>query len=164
MVAKIIELNGNRVTLDVDFTDAFEGKEEVEITVGTKKKRSLDANAYFHVLVGKIADKLRISKAKCKNILISRYGQYEIIDGEQTIISVSSEIDMENREDIHCNPLGYGYVNGKQFTHYAIMRPSHLLDSKEFAILLDGTVDEAKQMGIEVLSPEEIKRIESLWK
>ena len=29
-----------------------------------RKKRSLDANAYFHVLVGKIADALTISKAK----------------------------------------------------------------------------------------------------
>lgn len=38
-----------------------------------RKKRSLDANAYFHVLVGKIADRLGISKTRCKNILIGRY-------------------------------------------------------------------------------------------
>ena len=30
------------------------------------RKRSLDANAYFHVLVGKIAEALTISKAKAK--------------------------------------------------------------------------------------------------
>lgn len=40
-----------------------------------RQKRSLDANAYFHVLVGKIADALTISKAKAKNVLICKYGQ-----------------------------------------------------------------------------------------
>lgn len=30
------------------------------------QKRSLDANSYFHALVGKIADALTISKAKAK--------------------------------------------------------------------------------------------------
>ena len=37
-----------------------------------RKKRSLDANAYFHLLVGKLADSLRISKIRCKNIMIGR--------------------------------------------------------------------------------------------
>lgn len=37
------------------------------------QKRSIDANAYFHVLVGKIADVLTISKAKAKNVLICKY-------------------------------------------------------------------------------------------
>ena len=162
MVGRIIDITGNRMIIETDFPDTFTKETEVEIKIA-KRKRSLDANAYFHVLVGKIADKLRISKAKCKNILLARYGQEEMCDGERTVISVLSDIDMENREDIHCKPVGYGEANGKQFTHYVIMRPSHELDSKEFAILLDGTVEEAKQMGIEVLSEKEIERIESLY-
>lgn len=40
-----------------------------------RAKRSLDANAYFHVLVGKIADVLTVSKPKAKNMLICKYGQ-----------------------------------------------------------------------------------------
>lgn len=40
-----------------------------------REKRSKDANAYFHVLAGKIADSQSppISKHRCKNMLIGRY-------------------------------------------------------------------------------------------
>ena len=44
-----------------------------------RERRSLDANAYFHVLVGKIADALTISKAKAKNVLICKYGQPQLL-------------------------------------------------------------------------------------
>lgn len=163
MVVKVVGIDGNRVTLETEFTDLFD-KEELEITIGeAKKKRSKDANAYFHVLVGKIADKLRMSKMECKNIMLSRYGQYEYQDGKRMVISVDSDIDMMNREDIHCSALGYGEINGKQFTHYAIMKPSHEMTSYEMAKLIDGVVDEAKALGIETLSPAEIERIKERW-
>lgn len=163
MVVKVVGIDGNRVTLETEFTDVF-NKAEVEITVGeAKKKRSKDANAYFHVLVGKIADKLRMSKMECKNIMLSRYGQYEYQDGKRMVISVDSDIDMMNREDIHCSALGYGEINGKQFTHYAIMKPSHEMTSYEMAKLIDGVVDEAIALGIETKTPEELERLKSLW-
>ena len=163
MVVKVLNIDGNRVTIETPFTDLF-NKPEVEITIGeVKKKRSLNANAYFHVLVGKIADKLNISKQKCKNIMLSRYGQYEIHDGQRTVISVLSEIDMDNREDIHCSAIGYGKVGDKQFTHYAIMKPSHEMNTYEMAKLLDGTIEEAKELGIETLTPNELERMKSVW-
>ena len=168
MVATIVNVERTedryRVTMDVDFIDGFD-KPEIEFTIGTpKKKRSKDANAYFHVLVGKIAEKCRMSKIHCKNIMLARYGQYEFMDGKRFIISVDSDIDMANREDIHCSAIGYGEVNGKKFTHYAVMKPSHLYDTQEMAHLIDGTVDEAKELGIETLTPAELERMKSLWK
>ena len=53
-----------------------------------KKKRSLDSNAYFHVLVGKLAQAQTppISKARCKNMLIADYGQEEYIDGQIVVL------------------------------------------------------------------------------
>lgn len=51
---------------------------QIAITIKAyKKKRSLDANSYFHVLVGKIADATGNSKVYIKNKLIAEYGQYE---------------------------------------------------------------------------------------
>jgi len=163
MVVKVVGIDGNRVTLETEFTDVF-NKAEVEITVGeAKKKRSKDANAYFHVLVGKIADKLRISKIHCKNIMLARYGQDVFLDGKRFVISVDSDIDMMEREDIHCSAIGYGEVKGKKFTHYAVKKPSHEMTSYEMAKLIDGVVDEAKELGIETLSPAEIERIKQRW-
>ena len=136
----------------------------VDLTVDKwSDKRSLQANAYFHVLVGKIAEKLTISKAKAKNILLGKYGQREMVDDGPLIISILENVDMYEREDIHCIPVGHGVVNGRDFTHWALVRPSHEYDTKEMAALIDGTIADAKELGIETLSENEIKRMEAAW-
>lgn len=154
-----------RVTFEVDAVDEVRGLEgELEISVKRyKTKRSLNANAYFHVLVGKIADTLSISKPRAKNILLGRYGQREITDERPLIISVISEVDLYEREDIHCIPVGHGTVGEREFTHWAIIRPSHTYDTAEMSKLIDGTVDEAKELGIETLTPSEIERMKTAW-
>lgn len=154
-----------RVSFDVDSIDELNGMEG-NLSISVKKnsgRRSLSANAYFHVLVGKIAEALRISKARAKNTLLGRYGQRELNEVGQVIISVLSEIDMMEREDIHCVPVGYETANGKEFTHYAVVRGSHTYNTMEMSKLIDGAVDEAKELGIETLSPAEIERMKTLW-
>lgn len=131
---------------------------DMEITK-VKKKRSLDANAYFHLLVGKIADQLKISKPRCKNILLGRYGQREGVS-----VSVRADIEMLEREDIHTIATGYQQVYGVEHITYDVIRPSHTYDTKEMSILIAGTVDEAKDLGIETMTPDEIARITSHWR
>lgn len=154
-----------RVTFQVDSIDEIRGlKDTVKISVKRlTQRRSLNANAYFHVLVGKIAEKLNISKARAKNELLGKYGQRELTDKGQLIISVRSDIDMMEREDLHCVPVGYATLNGTEFTHWAIVRGSHTYDNLEMNALLTGTVDEAKELGIETESPDEIERMKALW-
>ena len=155
-----------RVTFEVDSIDELTGLEGfLYITVKKLgKKRSLNANAYFHVLVGKIAEALHISKARAKNILLGKYGQREFDSKGQLIISVRSDIDLLEREDLHCVIVGYGKVNDTDFTHYAIVRPSHTYDSMEMAALIDGTVEDAKELGIPTETPDTIARMKELWK
>ena len=155
-----------RITFEVDCIDEINGLEGMLsiIVKRISKKRSLNANAYFHLLVGKIAEKNHTSKAFAKNLLMARYGQEEIIDGERYIISTLSNIPMCEREDIHCKAIGYGHTNGKEFTHYCVMRPTHEYDSVEMAHLIDGTVEEAKELGIPTITPNEIERMKELWK
>ena len=171
MVGRIVEcsrsLTGNlRVTFEVDSLDELRGMEDKEITLEAKisrNKRSLNANAYFHVLVGKIAEKLTISKAKAKNILLGKYGQREMVDDGPLIISILENVDMYEREDIHCIPVGHGVVNGRDFTHWAIVRPSHEYDTKEMAALIDGTIEDAKELDIETITPAELERMKAAW-
>ena len=154
-----------RVTFETDSIDEINGLEG-RLNFVIKKvthKRSLNANAYFHVLVGKIAEKLNCSKARAKNEMLGRYGQREMTDKGQLIISVRSDIDMMEREDLHCVRVGYGRVNGVEFTHWALVRGSHTYDNLEMNALITGTVDEAKELGIEVLSPDEIERLKATW-
>lgn len=131
-----------------------------------RKKRSLDANAYFHVLVGKIADKLVISKTRCKNILICKYGQQEFLEEcEQIVIKTNIDVEkMLEQEYLHCLPCGTKEENGTEVTFYKVFRPSHTYDSKEFSVLIEGTVQDAKELGIEVLPPAEIERMVRAWR
>ena len=155
-----------RVTFEVDCIDELNGLEG-ELNIAAKKirgKRSLNANAYFHLLVGKIAEKNHTSKAFAKNLLMARYGQEEIINGERYIISALSSIPMSEREDIHTKVVGYGYVKDKEFTHYCVLKPTHEYDSAEMSALIDGAVEEAKALGIQTITPNEIERMKQLWK
>lgn len=129
------------------------------------EKRSLDANAYFHVLVGKIADSLNISKARCKNVLICRYGQPELIeDGTPAVIKSNIPISwMLEQELLHCQACGAKIENDMEIIFYKVYRGSHTYDTKEMSILIDGAVQEAKELGIETMTPEELERMKSTW-
>lgn len=131
-----------------------------------KKKRSLDANAYFHVLVGKIADKFNISKTHCKNILIGRYGQQEFLeDGKPIIIKSNVGVEkMLEQEFLHTVPCGTKIENDMEVVFYKVFRGSHTYDTKEMSILIEGTVQEAKDIGIETIPPAELERMVSKWR
>ena len=170
MVGRIVEcsrsLEGNpRVTFEVDALDEIRGMDgEVTIKITkSRNKRSLNANAYFHVLVGKIAEKLHISKQRAKNILLGKYGQREILDQGPMIVTIIETVDMLEREDIHCVPVGHGVVKGKNFTHWAVLKPSHEYDTREMAALIDGTIEDAKELEIETMTPAEIERMKASW-
>lgn len=125
------------------------------------RKRSLDANAYFHVLVGKIAEALTISKAKAKNVLICRYGQPQLLpDGSIMVYKTNApEEFMWEQESIHCIPVKYEAAA----TFYKVYRGSHTYDTKEMSALIDGTVADAKELGIETATPNELMRMKQEW-
>jgi len=121
-----------------------------------RKKRSLDANAYHWVLCNKLADALESDSDSIHYDLMVRYG--EIIrndDGTRAVISVLPEVDMR-KCNVYARRIGVGTVGEKEFVHYALIKPSRLYDSKEMATLISGTILEAKEAGIETLSPAEI--------
>ena len=126
-----------------------------------KEKRSRDANAYFHVLNGKLADKLRISKPRMKNILLYRYGQSEMIDDmEATMHSNVSASKILEQEELHCFPIG---TDDEGLTIYRIQRNSRTYNSLEMSILIDGVIEECKEHGIETMPPEQLARMMDLW-
>lgn len=134
---------------DQDRDKVFEIKEH-------KEKRSLNANAYAWTLITKIADALRTSKEECYLEMLKRYGQSEIV-------SVLSQIDVSGYFKYY-EPLATATLQGKEFTHYKIFKGSSEYDSREMAILIDGIVSEAKELGIETIPPKEIERLKTMWR
>lgn len=133
-----------------------------------RNRRSLDANAYFHVLVDRLADRMGISKPRCKNIMIGRYGQPFYIDESETaeaVIKTNIPVaQMLENEMVHCMPCGQKIEDGKELVFYKIFRGSSTYDTKEMSDLIDGTVGECRDLGVETLPPKELERMLALWK
>lgn len=127
---------------------------EYEITKA-KQKRSLNANAYAWKLITDIGNALRRDKEAVYLDMLKRYGQSEVV-------SVRSDISVKGYFKYY-EEAGNGTVNGKPFTHYKVFKGSSEYDTREMSILIDGIVDEATDLGIEAMTPEELERIKSEW-
>ena len=123
-------------------------KYDVKISYHTEK-RTLTANAYYWVLVNKIANVLQTSKEEVHEKMIKRYSQREYI-------SVLEQVDIE-KYGIRYYDEGVNFTqNGKRFKSYIIYENSSDMNKLEFSILVEGIVSEAQEMGIETLTPEQI--------
>lgn len=131
-----------------------------------RKGRSLNANSYFHVLVQKLAQAQQppVSLAKCKNMMISAYGQPEYIDGQQAIIKSNvPQEKMQEIEYLHTALVKVSEENGKEVYFYRIYRGSHTYNSAEMQKLIAGTVQECEQVGIETATPAEVQKMIEVW-
>ena len=140
------------------------GDKDLKIRISkATNPRSLDANAYFHVLCDKLRQKLGISMARCKNELITSYGQIEYLD-EGAPAAFKSNIPFETMREAETPHLKYVKMSEDGNYMYILYRGSHTYDSQEMHILLEGTIAECKEQGIETKTPDEIRRLEELWK
>ena len=130
--------------------------EKLSIKIGKyREKRSLNANALCWKLCTEIANVLRSDKDGVYIEMLKRYGQSDVV-------SVLSTVDVSGYFKYY-DVFGTGYANGKEFTHYKVYKGSSEYDTQEMSILLDGIVDEAEQLGIQVLSAQELSLIKSEW-
>lgn len=120
-----------------------------------RKKRSNDANALCWKLCTEIANVLRTDKDSVYLEMLKRYGQSDII-------SVLSVVDVKGYFK-YFEEFGKGYVKGKEFTHYKVFKGSSQYDTREMSILLDGIIDEAKALDIEVISEREKSLLLEEW-
>ena len=146
-----------RITVDkIDISEIVNCEKPLEVYIDKiKEKRSLNANGYLWVLVGQIADVLRASKEEIYLNMLKQYGQ-------STVVSVLSEINVTGFFK-HYEEFGKGEVKGKDFTHYKVYKGSSEFDTKEMAILIDGVISEAQELGIDTRTPEEIDKMKALW-
>ena len=86
--------------LNEDAREAFQdlkGCEKLTIQIKKyRKKRSLDANAYYWVLVSKLGKVLDMANPEVHNIALIRYGQPWIIDGKSVFTTIPDTEDAEN--------------------------------------------------------------------
>ena len=159
MRVKFIEGYGLRLTFELLKPTPIEIQPGIEYDIEIKKhreRRSLDANAYCWVLCSKIAEKVNTSKDEVYEEMLQKYGYLSDIT-----ITVKADVDMR-RIDGHWK--FYQESGDGRFKAYVLIRGSSEYDSKEMAQFIDMIIDEAKELEIETMTPEQIERLKSEWK
>lgn len=124
-----------------------------------KKKRSLDANGYLWVLCTEIARLIGSSKDEVYEEMLQKYGFLDKDeDGSFITVTLKSNIDI-SRVEGHWK----FYKSNEKFNAYLMIKGTSEYDTSEMAHFLDMVVQEAKELGIQTETPDEIARLKALW-
>lgn len=129
--------------------------------VRQKKKRSLDANAYFFVLADKLAEKLNIPKEDIYRNCIKEIG------GVSDVVCVRNDAVEKLCEGWRHNGLGWqtdtfpSKIEG--CTNVILYYGSSTYDTEQMSRLINNIVEDCKIQGIETRTPDEIADMLSLW-
>lgn len=123
-----------------------------------KKKRSLDANAYAWVLCQKIAEVLQTSKDEVYERMIQRYSTFDMDEVGYITVTMLQRVPVEKLGG-HWRMIG----THDGFNSYIRLKGSSEMDPKEMNHLITGIVSEAQELGIETMTPRELKRMEELY-
>jgi len=129
-----------------------------------KEKRSLNSNKYFHVLCDKLRQKNKVSMARQKNELIAMYGQIQYLPNGE-IFTIKTNADEKTVLEMNEPHMEFIKIDDQydDVYWYRVYRGSHTYDSAEMAQLIEGTVMECKDAGIETATPEEQAKMLRLW-
>lgn len=156
------------IEIDTDIREEYDklkDKEKLRIRiVQYRKKRSLDANAYYWTLLTKFADVVGLSNPEAHNMMLRGYGQSEIFDGKAVYVTIpdteESEKKVNNATDYHLAPTSQVRMGNDDVMYrtYRLLRGSRTYDTKEMSRLIDGLITCCKEAGIpetEIASPNE---------
>lgn len=123
-----------------------------------REKRSLDANAYYWVLLSRLAEAAGISKPRAHNLMLRRYGQMAYLVVPDTTEAEETALEAET---FHIRPTSQVKQgkDGKAYRTYTVLAGSSTYDTKEMSELINGLVAECEEQGIETLPPEELARM-----
>lgn len=133
-----------------------------------RQKRSLDANAYCWVLLGRLSEELskngtvKSPKEIYRDLIPEIGGNYEIVPVREDLIDHWQLVWSHGRTGWLCEDLGEcrktpGYHN--IICYYG----SSVYDSKQMSRLIDLVVQECRQLGIETMTPNELEALKAGW-
>lgn len=152
------------ITVDADFRERFDELKDSNVDVDIKahrRKRSNDANAYMWVLVDKIAACLHEDKITVYRDAIRQIG------GVSEPVCVRDKAVKTLRE---CwQQRGIGWITDTMpskiegCTTVILYYGSSTYDTRQMSTLIDHLVQDAKSLGIETDTPEQIAQLQKEW-
>ena len=127
-----------------------------------REKRSLDANAYFWVLVDRLAEKTQIPKTDIYRRYIREIG------GNHEMVCVIDSAVEKLRNGWEHNGLGWqtdtmpSRVLG--CTNVILYYGSSTYNTRQMSHLIDMAVQDCKAVGIETLTPQQLDALKEDWR
>lgn len=116
-----------------------------------KEKRNLDQNAKYYKLLNELALTLKMGVEELHFEMLKNYSvRYQILIPKETELRGIKYYELKKTIK----------KDNKLFNIYEVYVPSHELKTDEFAMLLNGLIEECKNQDIEVRSPSEIREEE----
>ena len=146
--------------LDADFREDYDQLHDAAVEVTVKKyhkSRSLDANAYAWVLIDKLAQRTRLSKAEVYRNAIRTIGGVS-----ETVCVVDKAVD-RLCQGWSRNGLGWqtetfpSKIEG--CTNVTLYYGSSAYDTEQMSALIDSLVQECRAVGIETMPPEQLESL-----
>lgn len=164
-IAKDILSGKYIISFETDSIGDAESLKNTDIKLVVKKwrkKRSLDANAYFWVLLDKLAVSLKIPKEDLYR------GYIRNIGGNNETACVQNKAVDAIVEGWQHNGTGWlAETNESKIpgcTNLTLYSGSSTYDSEQMSRLIDAVVQDCKAVGIETMTPQELEQMLGAWK
>ena len=120
-----------------------------------REKRSNNANSYLWELCTQIGNIMNLSKNEVYLQMLKDYGQSMLIPVKKG----NKPNGFIKYYEFECS----SQLNGKEADWYKIYKGSSEYNTKEMSILLEGAVQEAKNLGIKTKEDYEIEKLIEEW-
>lgn len=127
-----------------------------------RNKRSLDSNAYAWVLIGKLADAMRITPLDVYQQAIQNIGgNYEVIPIKVEAADHFKKVWEAKGLGWPCVDMGMSKIPG--YRNLRAYYGSSTYDTRQMSQLIDNLVQDCKSLDIETLSPEKLSLLMEGW-
>ncbi len=130
-----------------------------------RKDKSLTANGYLWLLCGRLAETLNTTKWEVYKHELKKWSSeftYMVVE-PKTAEYLKANEDEEGADFRVVEILNEGELNGKKAVQVLAYLGSHTFDSKQMSVLIDGVVQDCKELNITTKSDEEIERLVKEW-
>ena len=134
-----------------------------------KDKRSLNANAYYWMLAGKVAQRTHVSTARIHNENLRALSVPERIGEKLVTVTLpdTEEAEEQTLESMtfHLRPTSQVREgkDGTMYRTYIMLRGSHTFCVDDMSALIDLMVQDAEALGIETITPAEKQKMMELY-
>lgn len=122
-----------------------------------RERRSLDANALMWHCIGEISKALTRDKWEIYLESLRKYGKYTYVLLDEKAVEAFKRLWRETEV------VGEVDVNGRKAVQLLCYYGSSTYDTKEFSVLLDGIIEDMKDLGLNPPLPSDIKRSLEIW-